>query len=580
MNLTSSISYDIINPKNQREAMKMIPYGISDFRDVKLNNYYYIDKTHFIPKVEMYGRYLYLIRPRRFGKSLFLNMLAFYYDIYYKDEFDDVFGDCYISENRTKEASSYYIMKFDFSAVSTVGDVNQNFSDVCNVDMEVFLKKYNIELKIDKDKPAHKNLNYILKHLKHQETPIYVMIDEYDNFINNILMHDEKDYEKLVSSKDQAIYKEFFKLLKAGTTDNGSSLKKMFITGVSPLAMFDVTSGSNIGINITNKQAFNNVVGVTKDELMQLLSHYHISSKFKTLNSKLSIDDWYDSYKFNKNVKDTIYNTDMILYYVNALILEDEPPQNLVDINIRTDYSKLKYLVYTHRKLNGNFNTLQKLLGDDDVTTLQIKDSFSAFEMKKEDNFISLLYYLGLITIDKFYRGKYYFKIPNQTIRIIMAEYIQQALKEEEIFKIDLNAFQNTIQEFAYDGSLNIFKFLSNEIEKNSKVRDYIDGENFIKGFLIAYLSLSPFYAVLTEVERNKGFVDILLRKAPNIEDNIAEGIIELKYIPRSKFTQTLLEQKIADAKEQLEQYQVQAHEIGVIVVFSGWEMVYCERYE
>ena len=560
--------------------MKMIPYGISDFRDVKLNDYYYIDKTHFIPKVEMYGRYLYLIRPRRFGKSLFLNMLAFYYDVYYKDEFDDVFGDCYISKNRTKEASSYYIMKFDFSAVSTVGDVDKNFSSYCNIRIEYFIKKYNFDIEIDKTKPAHENLNFVFSELRLKQIPIYVMIDEYDNFINNILMHDEKDYEKLVSSKDQAIYKEFFKLLKAGTTDNGSSLKKMFITGVSPLAMFDVTSGSNIGTNITNERIFNDAVGVTKEELNTLLSHYKLESKFTSYNSNLSIDDWYDSYKFHKNIKETIYNTDMILYYVKSLLLTNEPPQNLVDINIRTDYSKLKYLVYTNNRLNGNFNTLQKLLGDDEVTTLQIKDSFSAFEMKKEDNFISLLYYLGLITIDKFYRGKYYFKIPNQTIRIIMAEYIQQALKEKEIFKIDLNAFQNTIQEFAYDGSLNIFKFLSNEIEKNSKVRDYIEGENFIKGFLIAYLSLSPFYAVLTEVERNKGFVDILLRKAPNIEDDIAEGVIELKYIPRSKFTKALLNQKIADAKEQLEQYEVQSNEIGVIVVFSGWEMVHCERYE
>jgi hypothetical protein len=558
----------------------MLPYGISDFRRIKLENYYYVDKTHFIPKIEEQPPFLYLIRPRRFGKSLFLNMLALYYDIYYKDEFEEIFHDCYIFENQTKEASSYYILKFDFSAVSTVGDINQNFSDICNVDMEIFLNKYKIKLQIDKNKPAHKNLNYILKHLKYQNIPIYVMIDEYDNFINNILMHDEKDYEKLVSSKDQEIYKEFFKLLKAGTTDNGSSLKKMFITGVSPLAMFDVTSGSNIGTNITNKQAYNNMVGITRDELSRLIKHYKLEDAFTTQNEKLSIDDWYDSYKFNKNVKETIYNTDMILYYINALILENEPPINLVDINIRTDYSKLRYLVYTNKKLNGNFNTLQKLLGNDEVTTLQIKDSFSAFDMKKEDNFISLLYYLGLTTIDRYYRGKYYFKIPNQTIRIIMAEYIQQALKENDIFKIDLNAFQNTIQEFAYDNSLNVFKFISNEIEKNSKVRDYIDGENFIKGFLVAYLSLSPFYAVLTEVERNKGFVDILLRKAPNIEDDIIEGMIELKYIPRSKFSQKLLDEKIADAKKQLEQYAVQNNEMGVIVVFNGWEMVYCERYE
>ncbi len=558
----------------------MLPYGISDFRRIKLENYYYVDKTHFIPKIEEQPAFLYLIRPRRFGKSLFLNMLALYYDIYYKDEFEEIFNDCYIFENQTKEASSYYILKFDFSAVSTVGDVDKNFSSYCNIQIETFLEKYHFDIEINREKPAHENLNYLFSKLKFKNIPIYVMIDEYDNFINNILMHDEKDYEKLVSSKDQAIYKEFFKLLKAGTTDNGSSLKKMFITGVSPLAMFDVTSGSNIGTNITNKEAFNDVVGITRDELNSLIKHYKVENSFRTQNSKLSIDDWYDSYKFNRNVKETIYNTDMILYYVNSLILENEPPINLVDINIRTDYSKLRYLVYTNNKLNGNFNTLQRLLGNDEVSTLQIKDSFSAFDMKKEDNFISLLYYLGLITIDRFYRGKYYFKIPNQTIRVIMAEYIQQALKENDIFKIDLNAFQNTIQEFAYDSSLNVFKFISNEIEKNSKVRDYIDGENFIKGFLVAYLSLSPFYAVLTEVERNKGFVDILLRKAPNIEDDIVEGMIELKYITRGKFTQERLDKKISDAKKQLEQYAVQDNEMGVIVVFNGWEMVYCQKYE
>ena len=558
----------------------MLPYGMSDFKDLKLENYYYVDKTAFIPKIEQYGRYLYLIRPRRFGKSLFLNMLACYYDVYYKEEFEAIFNDCYIFENQTKEASSYSILKFDFSAVSTVGDINQNFSDHCNLRIDSFIKKYGFDIEIDKERPAHKNLDFIFTELRLKNIPIYVMIDEYDNFINNILMHDEKDYGKLVSSKDQATYKEFFKLLKAGTTDNGSSLKKMFITGVSPLAMFDVTSGSNIGTNITNEEAFNDMVGITSNELDRLLNHYKVEPSFKTHNEKLSIDDWYDSYKFNKNIQETIYNTDMILYYVKSLILTGEPPTNLVDINIRTDYSKLRYLVYTNQKLNGNFNTLQKLLGSDEVTTLQIKDSFSAFEMKKEDNFISLLYYLGLTTIDRFYRGQYYFKIPNQTIRIIMAEYIQQALKESEIFAIDLNAFQNTIQEFAYDNSLNVFTFIANEIEKNSKVRDYIEGENFVKGFLIAYLSLSPFYAVLTEVERNKGFVDILLRKAPNIEDDITEGMIELKYIPRSKFTQKLLDEKIADAKKQLEQYALENNEMGVIVVFNGWEMVYCERYE
>ena len=235
---------------------------------LKLNNYYYIDKTQFIPNIELYGRYLFLIRPRRFGKSLFLNMLSYYYDIYYKDEFEAVLGDTYIYKNPTKEASSYHILKFDFSAVSTKGDIDNNFSEYCNSRMRAFLKKYKFDIStVDMNKSAHYNLNSILLELRELNIDIYVMIDEYDNFINNLLMHSNDNYKKLVSSGDEAIYKEFFKLLKAGTSDNGSALKKMFITGVSPLALFDVTSGSNIGTNITNEYAFNDAVGITKQDL-------------------------------------------------------------------------------------------------------------------------------------------------------------------------------------------------------------------------------------------------------------------------------------------------------------------------
>jgi len=554
--------------------MKKIPYGMSDFRDLKVEDYYYIDKTHFIPKIEMFGRYLYLIRPRRFGKSLFLNMLAFYYDINYKDEFEAVLGDTYIFKNPTKEASSYYILKFDFSAVSTKGDIDDNFSYYCNIRIDDFIEAYNLDIKIDLNTPAHKNLNLLLVKLKRLNIPLYVMIDEYDNFINNLLMHDQEDYKRLVSSKSEAIYKEFFKLLKAGTSDNSSALKKMFITGVSPLALYDVTSGSNIGINLTNEYIFNDAIGVTKEELRELFNYYNIDKK------DIDIDSWYNNYRFNEDIKDTIYNTDMILYFVKSIILTNKPPRNLVDLNVRTDYSKLRYLVYTDNRLNGNFSILQELFGRGFITALELKDSFSAFELKKSNNFISLLYYLGLITIYKQYRGEIYFKIPNQTIQRIMAEYIQKALEESKIFDINLNEFKKRIQMFAYDGSLEVFYYLANEIKERSKVRDYISGESFIKGFFRAFLGLSPFYAVLTEHERNKGFVDIYLRKAINIEDDIYEGLIELKYIPRSKFNKQELKKQIAQAKEQLKLYNPKDRELGVIVVFNGWEMVYCDFFK
>jgi len=552
--------------------MKKIPYGESDFRKIKLENFYYIDKTHFIPKIEMMPSFLFFIRPRRFGKSLFLNMLAFYYDIYYTDEFEEIFQETYILNNRTKEANSYHILKFDFSAVSTKGDINDNFSFICNKDMQSFIRKYKLNIEINMDYPAYYNLKTIFEEAKSLSISIYVMIDEYDNFINNLLMHSQSDYKKLVSSKDEAIYKEFFKLLKAGTSDNGSAIKKMFITGVSPLAMYDVTSGSNIGTNITNEYLFNNAVGVTKEELQKIIDYYSLDM------SSVDIDAWYNHYKFNDYIKHTIYNTDMILYYVKSLILTKRPPRNLVDLNVRTDYSKLRYLVYTDNRLNGNFSILQKLFGNGFITTMEIKDSFSAFELKESSNFVSLLYYLGLVTIDKYYRGRYYLKIPNQTIQRIMAEYIQKAFNESKIFDIDLNEFKDTIADFAYDSSLGVFHYLANEIKEHSKVRDYITGENFVKGFFVAYLGLSPYYAVLTEEERNKGFVDIYLKKAPNVEDDITEGLIELKYIPRSKYSEDRLDEYVKQAKKQLVQYTPQNSEMGVVVVFKGWEMVYCER--
>ena len=504
-------------------------------------------------------------------------MLAFYYDVFYEDRYEEVFTDTYILNNPTKLKNNYHILKFDFSAVSTVGDIDDNFSTYCNLKISSFLKKYNFDISIDTDNPAHENLNIVFDELKLKNIQIYIMIDEYDNFMNNILIHSQQNYQKLVSSQSEAIYKEFFKLLKSATTDNGSVLKRMFMTGVSPLAMFDVTSGSNIGTNITTEFAFNDAIGVTREELTKLIRHYGLDSKFDT-NSTLSFDDWYNNYKFTRDVDHTIYNTDMVLYYLKSLIRSGRPPVNMVDLNIRTDYAKLRYLVYTDKELNGNFSILQTLFGDGYITTLEIKDSFSAFEMKKRSNFISLLYHLGFITIDKYYRGEYYLKIPNQTIRIIMAEYIQITLEESDIFDIDLNEFKKTIRDFAYDESLEVFRYLAKEIENNSKVRDFTDGESLIKGFFMAYLCLSPFYAVATEVERNKGFVDILLTRAPNIKDDIAVGLIELKYIKRGEFTQVKLEQKIKEAKEQLAKYKINDNELGVVVVFNGWELVYCER--
>ena len=206
-------------------------------------------------------------------------------------------------------------------------------------------------------------------------------------------------------------------------------------------------------------------------------------------------------------------------------------------------------------------------------------DNFSAFDLQTPENFISLLYYLGLITLDRYERGELILKIPNNTIRVMMAEYIRRALSESGIFTLPFYEFGKHARNFAFDQKLELFHFLAEHIERNSSVRDYIDGESFIKGFLVAHLINMPFYAVMTERERNKGFIDIYMSKAPNIFDDIPNILIELKYIKRGDFSENLLDKKIEDAKEQLTRYSPTENEFAVILIYHGWELVYCEKW-
>ena len=547
--------------------MKLLPYGISDFKRV-VSKMYYIDKTKFIPLLENYGSYLYLIRPRRFGKSLFLNMLDFYYNVKYENEFDLLKG-LYIYSNPTKEKNSYYILKFDFSAVSTIGDVDKNFNDYCNTELEAFFEVYNIKLKIDQKDSIIYNLQKLLKYIKSNNINLYILIDEYDNFINNLLVNDKQTYEKLVSSQE-AIYKEFFKLLKALTNQNDSPLKRMFFTGVSPLALFDVTSGSNIGINITNIPIFNDIVGINPDEYKDLINYYNLNFDKE---EQINIDNWYNNYKFTHRVNHTIYNTDMIFYYINSYIQTSYPPNDLVDINVRSDYTKLRYLIEENHKLNGNFNVLNSLFENGYILTPYIKESFGAIEAIEKDNFISLLYYLGYLTIVNEEYGHLKLKIPNQTIRQIVAEFLQKMLEVTDMFKIDKQKFASLLIKLVYKGSLEVFYYFAKELEKNSSIRDFIDGESFIKGYLIAKLNATNAFTVLSEKEENKGYVDIYLKYARDLKANLPEFIIELKYLKKDE----KLDNALKEAKEQIKKYlKNKINTKGVILIFRNWKMEYC----
>jgi len=561
--------------------MKKIPYGISDFKRLKTENYYFIDKTEYIEKIENYpSSYLMFLRPRRFGKSLLIAILEAYYDIYFKSEFDDIFADTYILSHKTKEASSYMVLRFDFSAIDIYDDVEESFRYDLTVTLKSFVDRYKLNIQFGNNNPISM-LRDIFDYISKNHLNLFVLIDEYDNFANKLLLNSRDDYLNIVSKKT-ASFKQFFTSLKAGTTGNNAPIKRMFITGVTPMTMYDVTSGFNIGDNISLHPRFHNMVGLNQTELEQTLKDFELEDKI----DKSIIQEWYNSYIFSEEVEEPIYNTDMILYFINKFMISYKLPREMIDINVRSDYSKLKSIIYTNKKLNGNFATLQTLIGGDSISISNLVQDFSALNIEKENNFKSFMFYLGLVTIKD--RGfDLNLKIPNETVKRIDIDFLKDALEIEKVFEINISEIERGLKAFALYGDLQIYKYLAKIIKDSTGIRDYIYNEQTVKSMYIAYLSLTPYYIIKSELEMNKGFSDIFLKPLNPYVEYI--GLVEFKYINRGKKppSKKRINTEVAEAQKQLLDYE--KDEIvttylkdglklqKVIIVFWGWEMVYCE---
>ena len=558
--------------------MKKIPYGISDFKLLKEDSYYFIDKSKYIEKIEKYNsRFLMFLRPRRFGKSLFISILELYYDKFYQDEFDEIFKDTYIIEHKTPEVSSYFVLKFDFSAID-ISNVEESFQSYLLRSILYFIDKYNLQ--IEKSKNPIDLLDSIFSYIKSKKLKLYILIDEYDNFANKLLLNSQNEYLNIVSQKT-AYFKQFFTILKAGASGTNAPIKRMFITGVTPMTMYDVTSGFNIGDNISLHKDFNNLIGFNNNELVQILKDFELDDKVDIEILK----EWYNNYKFNPK-SESIYNTDMILYFINKFMAEDELPKEMIDINVRSDYSKLKKIIYTNKKLNGNFTTLQTLIGGDSISITNLIQDFSALNLEEENNFKSFMFYLGLVTI-KDSRLNLNLKIPNETVKRIDIDFLKDALEIENIFKINISDLEREFKKFALNGELDIFKYLASMIKENTGIRDYIYNEQTIKSMYIAYLSLTPYFVIKSEFEMNKGFCDIFLKPLNPYVEYI--GLVELKYIKRGeKASKKRIKSLVLEATNQLIEYE--KDEIitsyineglkvqKVVIIFWGWEMVWCRE--
>ncbi|MBP7564222.1 MAG: AAA family ATPase [Candidatus Cloacimonetes bacterium] len=586
--------------------IKRIPYGISDFEAVNSKNEYYVDKTMFIPELEK-TRFVFLIRPRRFGKSLFLSTLQSYYDIKKNERFEEFYKDTWILNNPTEDRAKYLVLYFNFSAVLKEKDkVQDDFNRYCNLEIDTFMDKYQEYIPkqiidtVNCLETAHEKLHLLASKLREQDYKIYLFIDEYDNFTNTLLTDfGEVEYKRI--TRQAGYFKQFFTNLKLLTSGSGSGLARMFITGVSPVTMDDVTSGFNLGDNVSISPAFNNLLGFTETDVNAILDYY-ISVGELQINKEEALKTmkkWYNNYQFANKAHECVFNTDAVLYFLKEAIRSKEIPTNLIDDNLRMDYGKLQYLILKDKELNGNFQKLSDIIRDNGIES-NIKTSFPFDKITHKENFISLLYFFGLLTYsDKTTSNLPFLCIPNETIRQMIFEYIRNSFEEAYDFSLDIYELLLLIRDMAFKGTFKpAFEFIESEIKKQTSIRDFIDGESIVKTFYLSYLNIYDFYISASEEEMNKGYADLILKPFYIKYKEIKFAyLIELKYIKRSikdKEFDDLLQQKIQEASHQLNQYEEDEYErqmLGlppygmvtlkkVIIIFHGWELAYCEEVD
>ncbi|MCP4104799.1 MAG: AAA family ATPase [Desulfobacteraceae bacterium] len=575
------------------QKIKKIPYGQAEFGTLRKDNCYYVDKTRFIPLLEASSRYIFFIRPRRFGKSLWLSVLQYYYDINDKDRFEEMFGGTYIFDHPTEDRNSYLIMTFNFAAVNPDPVyIRESFEDNGRAVVEDFLERYPQYFSQSKRKeilsiPTTEGLlRRIFSCTARDRLKLYMFIDEYDNFANTILSTSGKDkYEKL--TRGQGFFRFFFNLLKTATSEKGSGLDKLFITGVSPVTMDDVTSGMNIGKNLTRSDKFNELMGFTGEEVRTFLTYYAPAemSDRNILTCLEVMKLWYDNYKFSNNAENVLFNSDMVLYCLMELSDTGRLPEDMIDQNIRIDYTKLRHLMLTDRKLNGNFSELKKII-ETGETQCQLQASFPLEHLTCHQNFISLLFYFGLLSIRTVQGERQLLSIPNITVKKLMYGYIRDAFDDTDIFRIDIWELAGMVHEMAYCGDWKpVFRFIAEEIKEQTSVRNYLDGERAVQMFLLAYLNISNYYLCQTEREISKGYADIFLEpflaKFPDIKYGY---LIEMKYIKRSEYSEAMKHEKIRQAENQLQKYAndeklkklTRDYTLKrLILIYKGWELVH-----
>ena len=580
------------------QQVKLVPYGVADFATVIEQNLYYVDKTMFIPELEKQPRNLFFIRPRRFGKSIFLSMLYSYYDCTQSHKFQSLFGNLWIGQHPTPLQGKYQVLFLDFSQITgNIDKLETKFNSYLSINLDAFVRQYSEYYQAEMEEilaqeDFEEKMELIFKAAKAHQYHLYLIIDEYDNFTNVILNERGENVYHAITHAD-GFYRDVFKKFKG-------NFERIFMMGVSPVTLDDVTSGFNIGWNISIKPEFDEMLGFSTTDVVEMFTYY---KEHGSIPADSDIDaivndmkPWYDNYCFAKQAlkkKTRMFNCDMVLYYLRNYMDNGCSPRQMIDPNTRTDYGKMKKLLQFD-KLDGERKGIIRKIAEEEQIVTQLYESFSAYQIPKAEIFPSLLFYYGMLTIKGTRGSKLILGIPNNNVRKQYYGYLEEEYQAKAY--VDVNQLTDYYYDMAYDGKWEKgLRFMADAYAKVSSVRDGVEAERNLQGFFMAYLNLNDYYITAPELELNHGYCDFFL--LPDLTHYASQHsyILELKVLSKKDFSSivegeftedgkpmTKAEKQWREAVEQIHRYaeapRVEALRQGtklhlIIMQFEGWEL-------
>ena len=529
--------------------MKKLPYGISNYEELVEDGYYYVDKTMYIEKLEnLAEKRILFLRPRKFGKTLFTSTLENYYDILKEEKFEKLYGETYIGKNPTKLKNGYYILKFNFSGINTRNETTTmaSFKREIASSIRVFVERYGLNFYVNEESEPEDILDNLLKafFIQKQDKKIYVIIDEYDHFANELLGFNTNHFKSLVSKNGQV--RKWYEILKKGTEN---VVDRIFITGVAPITLDSLTSGFNITSDKTQDREFNEMMGFTEKELERLMKEQNLEEERQKELLPIMREN-YDGYKFSLKGKEKIYNSNMCLYFLNNYIKYNELPEQIIDVNIASDYSKLGKMLDLC-KGEEREKVIEKTVSGEGIIS-EIRQKFNPAMEFTEIDLVSMLYYLGYLTIAGDEVGYPKLSIPNNVMKEIYSEYFLKILREEINIEINDN-YTEIAREIALEGKIDKIIEMLEKYLNNLSNRDYIKmDEKYIKLIFYCIAMNLKIFRLKSEMEVQRKYPDILL--IPKDQSKGYRGVmIEFKYLKKGE--ENKLEEKQKEAREQIKEY-------------------------